>query len=165
MSVIRWNPLREFDDLFAHTANRRSARSTQGVPTAGRFTPLADIAETEAGYVIELELPGFAAADVAVTVHDGVLSVAGERQPTLLRSISADNAAEASAPGAAAPTAQEMRQVHLTERAFGKFERRFRLPKDADVNGINATASNGVLTLEIARLAETGRLAVEVKVA
>lgn len=140
MSVIRWNALREIADP--------------------RFTPLADIAETDRGYEIELELPGFAAEDVAVKVQDGVLSVAGERKPTHLQDVSAettDNAEQT--------LARETRRVHRAERAFGKFERRFRLPKDADAGAITATASNGVLTLRIERVAEASPRSIEIKVA
>ena len=144
MSVIRWKPLSELADA--------------------RFTPLADIAETDAGYVIELELPGFAAADVAVTVQDGVLSVAGERKPTHLREVATGDNTENKA-GEAADNSTTRRRVHRAERAFGKFERRFRLPKDADAQAVSAQASDGVLTLEIARLAEATPRSIEVKVA
>ncbi len=153
MSVIRWNPLREFDDLFAHAVRKQVNRSGNGLPTGARFTPLADIAETDAGYLIEMELPGFAAEDVAVTVHDGVLSVSGERKPTQVREAAADS------------EPQSWLQVHRAERAQGAFERRFSLPKDADVNAVSASSSNGVLTLEVGRLAEAARRAIEVKVA
>ena len=157
MSVIRWNPLREFDDLFAQALHKQADRQTGGLPaSSARFTPLADIAETDAGYLIELELPGFAAEDVAVTVHDGVLSVAGERKPTHVLDAADTEAAE---------SASQNRRVHRSERAYGAFERRFRLPKDADVNAVSATSSNGVLTIEVGRLAEAARRAIEVKVA
>lgn len=151
MSVIFWNAER------GHSL---------GEASEARFTPLADIAETAAGYVIELELPGFGASDVDVQIRDGVLSVAGER----------------TAPHSHAPVAQiehqdtveqvepagdhdETRRVHRSERAFGRFDRRFRLPKDADAGAVSATAKDGVLTLEIARLAEAAPRNIEVKVA
>lgn len=160
MSVIRWNPLREFDELFAHALHKQVSRQTNGLPARTRFTPLADIAETDAGYLIELELPGFAAEDVAVTVHDGVLSVSGERKPSqILGAAGQDGTAEADS------TPQPGLRVHRAERAQGAFERRFTLPKDADANAVNATSSNGVLTLEVGRLAEAARRAIEVKVA
>jgi len=132
MSVIVWNAPRELH--------------------APRFIPAADIAETEGGYIIELELPGFAASDVEVNVQDGVLRVAGERTPPP-KSQAADQ-----------PT-REIRRVHRAERAVGDFARHFRLPKDADAAAVRATACNGVLTLEIARLAEAAPRSIEVKVA
>ena len=149
MSVIFWNAQR------GHS---------QRAATDPRFTPLVDIAETPGGYVIELELPGFSASDVDVQIQDGVLSVAGERTAAHapLAQIEQQDAEVEAKPGAGR---EETRQVHRAERAVGKFDRRFRLPKDADAGAVSATAKDGVLTLEIARLAEAAPRNIEVKVA
>lgn len=170
MTVIRWNAFREFDDLLARAPLRPVAAA--GAVRKQRFTPLADISETEAGYLIELELPGLAAEDVRVSVHDGVLEVAGERVPTyratqpaklLEADEHADTAAESPSDEANSESAQP--QLHRVERHFGTFERRFRLPKDADAASVKAAAKNGVLAVTIGRRAEAARRAIEVQVA
>jgi len=159
MSVIRWNPIREIDELFAragHPAARRAVAPAEG----HRFTPLADISESSAGYRIELELPGFSAADVDVSLHDGVLRVAGEA-PTRQQ---VDSAEADPADNSASDTEPDW-QLKRSERGLGGFERRFRLPEDADSEAVSATARDGVLTLIIDRLAERAPRAIEVKVA
>ena len=156
MTVIRWNPLGEIDDLFARAGQFPSPgqRPTSGPAQdrEGSFTPLADVSETPSSYFIELELPGVAADQVEVSVHEGVVTIAGERKAP---------AQEQAAPDQDSPE----RQVHRRERRYGTFERRFRLPKDAQVDAIEASAREGVLSVSIGRHKEAARRAIEVQVA
>jgi|GEM_PF-6296329 len=80
MTVIRWNPLREIDDLFARAGhfpplgqNHRNHQNSRN-NLQSSFTPLADVSETPSSYLIELELPGVAADQVEVSVHEGVVT-------------------------------------------------------------------------------------------
>lgn len=159
MTVIRWNPLREIDDLFARTG-QVSRRASPNV--GARFTPLADISETDAAYVVELELPGVAAEDVDVVVHEGVLSVAGERHAP---HVSNDTKDAKDAQDGNDEEDSPKRRLHRVERQFGKFERRFRLPKDASADDVEASAKDGVLRVTIKRKEAAMRRAIEVKVA
>lgn len=160
MSVIRWNAFREFDDLLAR-APQRAGGACAPASVTGAFTPLADISETAAGYLIELELPGLAAKDVKVSVQDGVLTVAGERVAGHLHAVTED---DLPADTLAGDIAQAPR-LHRTERQYGTFERRFRLPKDANAGGVTASAKDGVLRLTIGRRAEAARRSIAVQVA
>ncbi len=182
MSVIRWNPLLEplleIDQLFTEARQLPSPRLTRGLGTSAnrRFTPLADVSETGSAYFIDLELPGIAADTVEVSVHDGVLSIAGERkappvyavfaepEPSVEPSVEQETELEVAADVRTAQP-QQQRRVHRAERNYGKFERRFRLPKDACLDAVEATARDGVLTVSIGRRAESARRAIEVKVA
>lgn len=139
MNIVRWNPLREFDDLFTRAAlgTTRPARDV--------WQPRADVTEHDAFYRIELELPAVAAEDVRVEVNDGVLSVTGERRSSI------DDGEANSA------------RVHRLERLSGRFERSFRLPQDADPDGVTARCKDGVLTLEIAR-GQVSAKAIEIQV-
>jgi len=170
MTVIRWNPLREIDDLFARAGqfsplaqNRDETRNqTPGQDRSAGFTPLADVFETPSNYLIELELPGVAASEVEVSVHEGVLTIAGERKAPQTRHVVSE---EAESELESAEQDEPVRQVNRNERRFGTFERRFRLPKDAQVDAIDASAREGVLSVSIARHKEAARRAIEVKVA
>ena len=81
--------------------------------------------------------------------------------------IVAEAGAEATDQSAEEKTAEqtEERRVHRSERRYGKFERRFRLPKDAEFEAIDASAREGVLTVSIGRRKEEARRAIEVRVA
>ena len=55
-------------------------------------------------------------------------------------------------------------RVHRTERRYGKFQRSFQLPKDADTDAISASSRDGVLYLKIAKYVEAEAKSIEVKV-
>ncbi|MCR9276741.1 MAG: Hsp20/alpha crystallin family protein [Pseudomonadaceae bacterium] len=136
MTLVRWNPRREFDDIFSRFGDAASEglRRTEWLPPV-------DISENEEGFGIEVEVPGFSREDVKVAVHEGVLTVSGER------SVSDDD-----------------RKRHRIERAAGEFSRSFRLPDNVDETSIKATAKDGVLYVALPKQAEAKPRSIEVEV-
>jgi len=102
------------------------------------FSPSADIREAEAGYEIELDVPGLGEKDIEIVLENRHLTLRGERKPT---------------------------EGNYTrrERSFGRFERVFHLPEDADLQRIEAKARNGVLTVKVPRLESAKPRSIEVK--
>jgi HSP20 family protein len=141
MSIVRWNPSREFDEFFNRFVGNRQSPSDENLASSD-WSPAVDIRETDENFEIDLEIPAIAAADVKVTVKDGVLSVTGERKY------------EKEVKG----------KVHRVERQYGRFVRSFRLPETADEGRINANAKDGVLYLKVAKRAEVKPRAIEVTV-
>src|SRR5262245_57156585 len=117
MTLIRWEPFRELDDIFARYSPYfgRLAAARQGGadehPTPA-WTPVANISETESDYLIKAELPEVAKEDVKVTVDEDVITIRGERRKE------AEHKDE---------------RVHRAESFYGHFTRSFRLPEDADI--------------------------------
>jgi HSP20 family protein len=141
MSIVRWNPSREFDEFFNRFVGNRQSASDENLASSD-WSPLVDIRETDENFEIDLEIPAIAAADVKVTVKDGVLSVTGERKY------------EKEVKG----------KVHRVERQYGRFVRSFRLPETADESRIHANSKDGVLYLKVAKRAEVKPRAIEVTV-
>ncbi|MCX7065235.1 MAG: Hsp20/alpha crystallin family protein [Proteobacteria bacterium] len=79
MSIVRWNPSREFDEFFNRFAGQRTNGTDENLASSD-WSPAVDIRETDENFEIDLELPAIPAADVKVTVKDGVLAVTGERK-------------------------------------------------------------------------------------
>ncbi|MDZ7670641.1 MAG: Hsp20/alpha crystallin family protein [Gammaproteobacteria bacterium] len=143
MSIVQWNPWREFDDLFTRAAGH------PGESLAGAdWLPAADIIETEQGYRIEMEIPAVAADDVDVAVKDGVLTVSGERR--------SETDSE---------TGSEGGKRHHVERRWGRFSRSFRLPENVDWGSIDARARDGVLYLNLAKKENARPRRIEVQAA
>ena len=140
MSLVNWNPIREFDDFFNYFGGRMGQRN--GGLDASGWLPPVDIAEVEDAYHIDIELPAVASDDIAVTVKDAVLTVSGERRPAEL----ADG------------------RRHRVERRFGKFSRSFRLPKDVDQEAIDASAKDGLLRLKVRKREQAVPRAIPVQV-
>ena len=168
MTVIRWNPLREIDDLLAQAGQlpSRARALTPAQDKSSHFSPAAEVWETDQAYFIDLELPGVAAQDLNVTVHDGVIAIVGERRPIRAAESAVDPDSQVSADASQKTEEQtQERRVHRSERRYGKFERRFRLPKDAEFEAIDASAREGLLRVSIGRRKEEARRAIEVRVA
>jgi HSP20 family protein len=140
MSLVRWNPFDEFDNLFAGFPqigpNASSARRVTD------WLPPVDITETDDSYHIDLEVPAVAREDIKVSVNDGLLTVSGERKSE----------------------ERENGKAHRVERYYGKFQRTFRLPENVSEDSIKATSANGILKLEIAKTKPADPKLIEVEV-
>jgi HSP20 family protein len=90
------------------------------------FTAPADVTVGESDLVLTMDLPGLTAEDLDIELLDGYLSVRGERRP---------------------PEVGEGKSFVHTERAFGRFERRIKLPDGVDPDSVMARMDNGVLSL------------------
>jgi len=141
MNFVRYNPFREFDDLFTRAGFAQTNR-----PTSNQWVPRADVTENESGYVIELDIPGVAKTDVNVSLHEGVLRISGETKAH------------------AEPEEDSKVRLHRRERVYGKFERSFKLPDDVDSEGVDARFSDGVLYLQVPRAEQAKPKAIEVQV-
>ena len=92
------------------------------------WSPMADISETEKEYLVKTELPGIKREDVKVSLEAGVLTIEGERKQE--RDVKGE-------------------KTHRIERYYGKFCRSFTLPGDADVTGIRADSTDGMLNVHV----------------
>src|SRR5215216_5881078 len=68
---------RMFDEVFGGLS-RRSGRQQGDAPT--RWAPVLDVLQEEGDIVVRAELPGVKLEDVDITLHNGVLTIAGERK-------------------------------------------------------------------------------------
>ncbi len=141
MTLTRWNPLREMDEVLDRF-NRSFGNQEQ--MTVADWAPSVDISETDDEYLIKVELPGVPKEDVKVTVHDGVLTLQGERK--LERE-------------------QEGNTFHRVERSYGSFARSFTLPENVDGGSVHAKHRDGLLYLHLGKLEATKPRSIEVKVA
>ena len=106
------------------------------------FSPRTNVAETDQQFEISIDLPGMAADDFAIEVHEGRLSVSGERSR------------EASADG---------KTFHRVERHFGKFRRTFSLGQDIDTGNIAAEYQDGVLHVRVPKSAKAQPTKIQVR--
>jgi HSP20 family protein len=147
MSLIRWEPFREADEMLRRMGGMdpgRWPRLFAGNGDKGtEWSPVADISETEKEYVVKAELPGVKREDVKVTHVDGVLTIEGERK------YEKDEKDE---------------KTHRIERFFGTFARSFSLPDNADAQNIRAETRDGVLNVHIPKLKVEKTRPVQIKV-
>ena len=150
MSLIRYinpelNAATNFGGLRDHFGRLFDlAFPTRSAESFGDWTPALDAQEDKDKYLVTVEIPGLKKEDISVSVHDGVLTVSGERK-----------------------SEKELKEgtVHRTERYFGKFSRSVSLPSEVRADKVSAAYKDGVLTIEIPKAEEAKPKTVEVKVA
>lgn len=148
-NLTRWNPVNEFEDLINRYNRYFGLPATNGEREGkdlfrrNDWAPAVDIKETKEAFVIEAELPGMKKEDVKVTVHDGVLTIQGERKKE-------------------EETGDD--KHHRVERVYGSFLRRFTLPDNVDEDSIRARFKEGVLSLTLTKVEPAEPKAIEVAV-
>ena len=106
------------------------------------FTPKVDIWETEAGYNLEVEMPGVSKEGVDVKLEEGVLSILGRVEPEDTKGF----------------------EKAYSEYEYGNYERQFQISEVIDESNIKATIKNGVLQLELPKRESAKPKRIEVKV-
>lgn len=95
---------------------------------SGEWLPMVDIKESKKQLVFKVEVPGVDPKDIEVSTENGCLIVQGERSEEKV---------------------EEDEGHHLKECSYGMFERRFRLPENADLKKISAKGKHGVLNITV----------------
>ena len=145
MALVKWDPLREFEDMFDRYTRAGGAPRAGGQEAiaSGDWTPRVDIAETDEAFAVKAELPEIDKDDVKVTIDNGVLTIEGERKQE---------------------KEEKGKKFHRIERHYGSFYRSFTLPANVDESAVKATFKDGMLNLSIPKTVETKPKTVNVKV-
>ena len=133
MTLVKWNPTRSlitdfdriFDSMFTHDSPRLSLTQS--------CIPAVDVTETETEFLLSADMPGLDKKDISVDIHDGVITIKGER--------AIDN--EKTSDG-----------YRIRERQLGSFNRSFRLPDNVNEDKVAAKFKNGVLTVTLPKTKE-----------
>lgn len=134
-----WNELDHTFSLFGDFRNQmdrvwgdREARAEREFAQRQVRGPAMNLFDTESALVLTAEVPGLSEKDVTITLHEGVLTITGERKSD-------------------APAGY---RAHRQERGAYKFSRSLSLPVKVDAERTVATVKAGVLTIEFAKAAE-----------
>jgi HSP20 family protein len=91
-------------------------------------TPAIDVTEDDKAFKITAELPGLDQKDIDVTVANGTLTIKGEKSYE---------------------KEDKNKDRHVSERAYGSFQRSFAMPDGVDSDNIAADLAKGVLTITL----------------
>ena len=106
------------------------------------FTPRTNIAETESGYEITVDLPGMKSEDVNVELKEGHLWIWGRREQE---------------------TEEKGKTYHRVERQYGEFRRVIPLEDAVEADKIDAEYKEGVLTVRLPKSEASRPRRIEVK--
>jgi len=148
MLVTRFNPFREmhefrrgFNQLNTLLAQMENTGATNSAFTS--FTPAVNTREGDFAYHVEVDLPGVKKDDIEINVHENRVTLSGERM-----------------------TRSELKEenYYKVESEYGKFERSFALPENADIENIHAETADGVLEVVIPKLEVTRKIPKKVEI-
>ena len=129
--VNRWRGTNMIENAYKEveeTVRRLFSPYAEGTSPAAAWIPRVDLSENEVAFVVEADLPGVDPKDVDVTLHEGVLTIQGERNER---------------------REEKGTNYHTVERSVGKFLRQVPLPSPVDADGVTATTAHGVISITV----------------
>lgn len=141
MNLMRYNPMRDIDELFERF--NRPFRGEDGLQpmTRSDWMPSVDIDETDDEFLIKVEVPEVRKEDIKVEVNNGMLTISGERREE-----------------------KSDKKRHRVERYYGSFARSFSLPDNVNEDEISAEQKEGMLYLHLKKAEQAKPKNLEIKV-
>lgn len=136
MAIARFRPNATFDrDLFPKRFSDVLDEFFNDAVATKResFVPGIDIAESDDGFHVTVELPGVKKDDININLEDNQLTISGERK---------------------FENKEDGKKYHRVESRYGKFTRSFMLPDNVDEESISAKYEDGLLKIDIAKSEE-----------
>jgi HSP20 family protein len=132
----------EIDNIFDRAFGQALENPTQ-TQLAGGWVPAVDVYEDKDNLTVKCEVPGMKKEDIDISLHEGFLTISGERKHE-----------EKKTEG----------EVYRTERYEGRFSRSLTLPSKVNAEKINATYKDGVLTVVLPKAEEAKPKQIQVNV-
>lgn len=138
-----WTPLNrlatlrdEMDRLFGLTAPRDFG-------LFNGWSPVLDIFQDKENVIVKVELPGLKKEEISISMHEGMLTISGERK-----------------------LEEETKEGETCrrERFYGKFHRTMALPTTVNANKVKAAYKDGILTVTLPKAEEAKPKQIEVTV-
>ncbi len=131
MLLTKYHPFDEFKDFSSRFNSLLSEFENKEFSSLSDFNPVVNTREGEFAYHVDADLPGVKKEDIKINVKGNMITLSGKRSHK-----------------------EEVKEedYHSLESSFGKFERSFTMPEDADVENITASNKDGVLEVVIPKL-------------
>lgn len=124
-----------FDTFFGNAGRPANGNSLMRAPET-------DVVETEREIRVITEMPGLKRENIDIDIENNVLTIRGEKREQR--------------------TEGEQGRWHLAERRYGTFTRSFVLPRDVDADNIQASFSDGVLTVTVPKSEKARRRRIQI---
>ncbi len=145
MAITLWRYRRPFEGLTSFFSDFDSwfDKDFFEGTTVKSWEPEVDIEEKDGNYLIKADLPGMKKGDIHIELHNGYLTMKGERK---------------------SEHEDKKGDYHRYERTYGSFQRSFKVPEGVQEKDIKAKYHDGVLELSIPAPKAAKPKAIEIKV-
>lgn len=146
MTLVRWQPIRTHNhwgrlNMLENRLNSMFDESIDADHEPVTWSPRIDLIEHEDRFELLAELPGLEKENVKLELKNNQLSISGEKVNVFDK---------------------QDHHLHLTERRYGRFERKFQLPAILDTEQISADFVDGLLLVKLPKQEETKPKAIEI---
>jgi HSP20 family protein len=144
--VMTWQGLGRLTDLQDEIDRLFEAPLAEFTRTSrllNGWTPALDVYEDKDNLFVKAELPGMKREQIEVSLHDGVLSISGERKNE---------------------SKYEDAEVYRAERFVGRFQRTVSLPAPVAADKAKAQYQDGILTITLPKTEESKPKQIDVSV-
>ena len=107
------------------------------------WNPSLDVYEDKDNLYVKVELPGMKREEIEVSLHEGSLSISGERK---------------------SEQKHQDAEVYRAERFFGRFQRTVTLPTPVAAEKVNAEYKDGILSITLPKTEEAKPKHIDVNV-
>jgi HSP20 family protein len=107
------------------------------------WTPVLDVYEDKDNLFVKVELPGMKREEIEVSLHEGSLSISGERK---------------------SEQKHQDAEVYRAERFFGRFQRTVTLPTPVAADKVKAQYKDGILSITLPKTEEAKPKHIDVNV-
>jgi HSP20 family protein len=134
MAIVRFADQKLFRNPWADFERMRRELDSffqgPGSESGGRATvfPALNVSEDSANLYVRAEIPGVPASEVEISIEGDTLTIRGERKTC---------------------KADEKHSYHRRELECGRFSRAVTLPNKVQVDRIEATTANGIVTITL----------------
>lgn len=139
-SFGRLSEIRDEIDRLFEAPLAEFARTSQ---LLSGWIPAVDMYEDKDNLFVKIELPGMKKEEIDISLHDGTLSISGERK---------------------AGETSDGQEVYRSERFVGKFQRSISLPTAVAADRVKAQYKDGVLTITLPKTEEAKPKQIDVQV-
>ena len=106
-----------------------------------RWAPALGVYQDKDQFTVVAELPGLKKEDIELSLHNGVLTISGERKQE-----------------------KKSEEGYRSERFFGRFQRSVTLPASLDGNNVKATYQDGILKVVLPKAEEAKPKQIQVSI-
>jgi HSP20 family protein len=134
-AILRREPLADMQELLNRIGGLIQPTAETGAERA--WMPVAETDETDDAYVVRLELPGIAPDEIEIGIRDRELCVNGEVR-------------------------EEEEASNALRVRVGRFHYHTSLPSDVDIDNVEASMDEGILTLRIPKAQQSRGRRIEI---
>eukprot|EP01035_Chromulina_nebulosa_P018973 gene18973-24784_t len=148
LSIINRDPLfREVRDVMQDYFRTPLIEEPLGsvYQTSSRLNMKSDLIERDDCYTLAVELPGIRKEDIEVSIENDNVTVTATKNECCEDIVTKKGSSSSQVPA-------NNNWYHFRERQYGRFQRTFKLPSNADPNKAVAKNENGTLLLQFPKI-------------